>query len=172
VIGSLRSGWHGRLPLPAFALTAKLVPIPCIDLLPYRVSAGAVEIGLIQRQDAAGVKVWNLVGGGIHRQEPLDAAAARHLETTLGPDISWERADFSRPEMIGEYLPVPGTAAGYDPRKHAIGMSYTVALAGEVSPRGEALDFRWFSRPEIPFSEIGFGQGYVIRGLAEKLSAS
>jgi ADP-ribose pyrophosphatase YjhB (NUDIX family) len=165
MIDSLRSGWRGRLPRPAFGLTSKLVPVPCVDILPYRIGDGLAEVGLIRREDAEGRRVWNLVGGGVHRQESLAAAAARHLKSTLGADITWEPTDFSRPEMVGEYFPAAGTGARHDPRKHAIGLSYTLALAGQVSPRGEALGFRWFPEAEIPFGEIGFGQEHVIRGL-------
>jgi hypothetical protein len=136
-----------------------------MDILPFRIGDGAVEVGLIQRKDADGLRVWNLIGGGIHRQESLAAAATRHLTMTLGPDVTWERPDFSRPEMVGEYFPVAKGAAGHDPRKHAIGLSYTVALSGKILPQGEALDFRWFPEAAIPFKEVGFGQEHVIRGL-------
>ena len=84
---------------------------------------------------------------------------------TLGPGVTWERPDFSRPEMIGQYFPMARGTAGYDPRKHAIGLTYRVALSGEPSPLGEALDFRWFPETAIPFEEVGFGQEHVIRGL-------
>jgi ADP-ribose pyrophosphatase YjhB (NUDIX family) len=124
-----------------------------------------MEVGLIRREDAEGRRVWNLVGGGVHRQESLAAAAARHINSTLGPNVTWNQTDFSRPEAVGEYFPAASTGGGHDPRKHAIGLSYTLALTGEVSPRGEALDFRWFPEAEIPFEEIGFGQQHVIRGL-------
>jgi ADP-ribose pyrophosphatase YjhB (NUDIX family) len=161
----LRSGWRGRLPQPAFVFTSKLVPVPCIDILPYRIGGTSVEIGLIEREDADGKRVWNLVGGGVHRQESLAAAVTRHIEATLGPDVTWERVDFSRPEMVGEYFPAPNAEGGHDPRKHAIALSYALPVTGRVSPRGEALDFRWFSEAAIPFGKVGFGQEYVIRGL-------
>lgn len=157
------SGWRGRLPGLAFALVAKFVPIACVDILPYRVSNDLIEIGLIQRKDAYGKIVWNLVGGGIHRRESVAEAAARHIHTTLGEDVRWEEPDYSHPEAIGEYSPVRGDAAGFDPRKHAIALTYVVPLTGEISARGEALDFRWFSEDTLPVGEMGFGQDDVIR---------
>jgi ADP-ribose pyrophosphatase YjhB (NUDIX family) len=158
-------GWRGRLPLPAFALATKLVPIACVDVLPFRVNHGKVEVGLIQRKDANGYVVWNLIGGGIHRRESVADAASRHIHMTLGPHVTWERPDFSQPKVIGEYFPVPVNGAGHDPRKHAIGLSYPVLLSGKVLPQGEALGFRWFSETDVPFDEIGFGQDYVVRRL-------
>lgn len=158
-------GWQGRLPRPAFALATKFVPIACIDLLPYQASGGAVEVGLIQRKDANGKIVWNLIGGGIHRRESAAEAATRHIHTTLGPHVKWERPDFSRPKLVGEYFPMRIADAGHDPRKHAIALTYTVSLSGEVSPQGEALDFRWFPEAAVPFAEIGFGQEHVVQRL-------
>ena len=159
------SGWRGRLPRPAFALTTKLVPVACVDVLPYRVAQGAVEVGLIQREDAGGKIVWSLIGGGIHRCESVADAVTRHIHTTLGPHADWEKSDFSQPQAIGEYFPLRVAAAGYDPRKHAIGLSYTVLLSGEVLPQGEALDFRWFQEADVPIEGIGFGQEHVVHRL-------
>ena len=161
-MGFAWSGWSGRLPWFAFYFVSKLSPISCVDLLPYRVVDQSVEIGLIQRRDAHGQIVWNLVGGGIHRQESVAEAAARHMYATLGPDVIWTEPDYSRPDAIEEYFPVRRAAAGHDPRKHAIALTYAVPLSGQVSARDEAITFRWFPEDALPLDNMGFGQDIVV----------
>jgi ADP-ribose pyrophosphatase YjhB (NUDIX family) len=158
-----RRGRSGRLPRPLFALSIKLAPVPCVDLLPVRSNAGSIEAGLIRRHNADGALGWNLVGGGIHRTESVGEAASRHLRETLGPGVTWEEPDYSRPETIGEYLPFHRPGMAYDPRKHAIALTYLVALGGEIAPAGEALDFRWFRQLDLPLESMGFGQDLVLR---------
>jgi hypothetical protein len=158
------AGWRGRLPRLAYAFVTKLVPIACVDVLPYRVGPSGVEVGLVQRLDANGRLVWNLVGGGIYRRESIAEAAARHIRTTLGEDVTWDNSDLDEPDGLGEYFPVPVAGAGFDPRKHAIALTYAIPLSGEAVARGEALDFRWFTEDRVPFDEIGFGQeGFIHR---------
>lgn len=156
-------GWDGRLPRWAFALVTKLAPTACVDILPYRVNDDAFEIGLIQRKDADDRIVWNLVGGGIHRRESVAEAAARHIRATLGPDVAWEDPDYSHPDALGEYFPVRRAGAGFDPRKHAVALTYAVSISGDVSAGGEAISFRWFAEDTLPFDKMGFGQDIVVR---------
>lgn len=158
-------GWRGRLPRPLFSTVSKLVPISCVDVLPYREVRDSIEVGLIRRKDPFGALVWTMVGGGIHRRESIAEAASRHITLTLGPNVRWEEPDYSSPDAVGEYFPVPMTHAGFDPRKHAIALTYAIPLSGPVSPNGEALDFHWFSENDIPFPEVGFRQADVIRRL-------
>jgi ADP-ribose pyrophosphatase YjhB (NUDIX family) len=134
-----------------------------VDLLPVRSNAASIEAGLIRRHDADGALGWNLVGGGIYRTESVGEAASRHLRASLGPMVTWDEPDYNRPETVGEYLPFPRPGAAYDPRKHAIALTYLVVLGGEISPAGEALDFRWFRQPDLPLESMGFGQDLVLR---------
>lgn len=150
------------MPRLAFYFVSKLSPISCVDLLPYRVMAQSVEIGLIERRDARGHIGWNLIGGGIHRRESVAEAAARHMYATLGPGVVWAEPDYSRPDAVEEYFPVRRAAAGYDPRKHAIALTYAVPLSGQVSARDEAITFRWFPEDALPFDNMGFGQDIVL----------
>lgn len=159
-----RLGWSGRLPKALYSLATRLVPVPCVDVLPYQVlDEDVVQIGLIQRLDAHGQVAWNMVGGGIHRRESVAEAAARHIRETLGPDVTWDDSCFSNPITVGEYFPVRCAASGYDPRKHAIAPTYAVPISGEVSTGGEAISFRWFSEDDLPLDAVGFGQANVIR---------
>jgi ADP-ribose pyrophosphatase YjhB (NUDIX family) len=164
-------GVRGRLPRPLYELVCKLMPVTCIDVLPYRASGEGFEIGLIERRDTEGKVVWCLIGGGIHRRESLADSAARHIHATLGPDVGWEAPDYRHPGTIGEYVPERRSDMPHDPRKHAIALTYAIALDGEPSPRGEALDFRWFSPGAIPFERMGFGQDAVLRDALSTLRA-
>jgi ADP-ribose pyrophosphatase YjhB (NUDIX family) len=168
----LRHGARGRLPRALYELVTRLVPIACIDLLPRRTRGQATELGLIQRHDASGAVVWCLLGGGVHRHESLSEAAARHLRTTLGPGVTWQEPDYAHPATVGEYFPEQRPGAGHDPRKHAIALTYVVTLDGELSARGEALDFRWFAPADLPLAGMGFGQGAVVRRLLGALELS
>jgi hypothetical protein len=155
-------GWSGRLPRLPFSICFEAGPIACVDILPYWVVHRSIEVGLIQRRDAHGRTVWNLVGGGIHRGESVAEAAARHMVATLGPNVEWIDPDYSRPDAIGEYFPVRRAAAGHDARKHAIAQTYTVQLSGRASVHDEAITFRWFREDALPIDNIGFGQEIVV----------
>jgi len=159
------------LPGPLYAAVRRLVPIACVDALPYRERDGAIEIGLIRRRLADGRGTgWNLVGGAVRRGEPLADALARHLRATLGPGAAWTLPDTERPVLAAEYFPRPEPPRRRDPRKHAIALSYLVAVAGDVTAAGEALEFRWFAPDARPAdAEVGFDQGDVIAALVRAL---
>ena len=60
-------------------------------------------------------------------------------------------------------MPEIGRGEYFDPRQHAIGLTYAVELSGIFVPQGEALDFKWFSISKIhELEEIGFGQKQLI----------
>jgi hypothetical protein len=63
-----------------------------------------------------------------------------------------------------EYFSEPGLGDFYDPRKHAIALTYTAAceLDGKPEVSGEAIDFRWWSIDDLPGINFGFGQGEAV----------
>jgi len=140
----------------------ELVPIACVDVLPWRRSeAHDIEVCLIEREDRPGQ--WNLIGGRIRREETVGAAVRRHLLSTLGPGVSWTRSDFSQPEVVGQYFPARTGDHGLDPRQHAISLTYALELAGEVRAGGEATTYRWLGLDELPErDQIGYGQVDVL----------
>ena len=156
------AGW---IPEDEWQQIQATVPVACVDVLVWRRvgGAGQRDVGLILRDTPHQGPRWCLVGGRVLLDESLDAAVRRQLLDTLatGPvDVD------DQPAFVAEYA--RGTGPGpHDPRKHAIGMTWAVQLAGTPSPRHEALDFRWF--PESALPELGFGQGRVaaavLRGL-------
>jgi 8-oxo-dGTP pyrophosphatase MutT (NUDIX family) len=158
-----------ELPAPLYALVRRLVPIACVDALPYRRSDRGIEIGLIRRLDADDSReVWNLVGGRVRYGETLADALTRHLRDALGAAAVWTLPDTERPPVAAQYFPHARLPMRRDPRKHAIALAYPVAVSGSIRPEGEALDFRWFDADALPDPDaVGFDQGDVIRCLAE-----
>jgi ADP-ribose pyrophosphatase YjhB (NUDIX family) len=151
------------------------IPIPCVDILPWRRRAdnGAIEIGLIERDSEDSGRSWNLVGGRIRRNESIEAAIERHMRTTLGGDVTWDRCDYSVPDFAGEYFTSPTPGHGYDPRHHAVSFSYAVEIYGPVAASGEAYAIEFFTPDRLPpDSAIGFAQFHAIHALIRRLLGS
>lgn len=168
--GRKRRGATGRLPRLPYSLVRRLVPIACVDILPISTADNSLKVGLIRRHDASGHVVRALIGGGIHRTETVADAAARHVRSTLGPEVRWTDPDWDRPATVGQYFPRARSDGPHDPRKHAVALTYVVVFTGTVSPRGEAIEFDWFTIASLPLDEMGFGQEIVVRRLLERLS--
>ncbi len=160
----------GRLPSDEYERVVRLVPVICVDVLPWRSEGGSVAVGLIEREIELGARGWNMVGGGVYRGETLEAAIARHMRDTLGDDVDWEPIDTERPDAVEQYFPSPTGSFPVDPRKHAVALSFATRLDGTPRPQGEALGFSWFAADALP-DVYGFGQGAVIRRLVERLVA-
>ena len=157
------TGW---LPRPAYWLARRALPIPCVDVLPMRQGP---QVGLISRTGADGRTAgWALVGGRVLRRESLHDAIERHLRSTLGPAIRIGAVDAARPLLAAEYSPDGRPGGRIDPRKHAIALSYVVAIDGEPQPRGEATGFEWFGVDALPPEEaFAYSHGGVVAALIE-----
>lgn len=163
-----RRGFAGRLPKPLYWLTQKLSPVACVDILPRHVANGVVKLGLIRRESDRGDLVWALVGGGIYRGETAADAVARHLRDTLGAGVRWTPPDTAYPTLIAEYFPWERPGHGRDSRKHAVALTYLVEVGGNPDPHGEALEFRWFTREELPAKcDFWCGQHAVVARLLD-----
>jgi hypothetical protein len=101
------------------------------------------------------------VGGAVLRDEPLTAAAARHLRATLGGEMSFQPSTLQLREVI-EYFTKPELGAFYDPRKHAVAVTYSARVDGRPAPHGEALSFRWFHQDQLRDIQFGFGHNRVV----------
>jgi ADP-ribose pyrophosphatase YjhB (NUDIX family) len=146
------------LPDDTYALVEQSIPIACVDFVPerwdYSGARGQKQFGLIRRQSPFG-EVWCHLGGRIGRGESIREALLRHADDTLGVRLLLP-AD-PQPSYVYQWFPPddrPADASvfrfGDDPRKHAIGLSFTVDLDGDPRPRNEALAFDWFSLAELP----------------------
>lgn len=147
-----------------------MVPIVCVDLLPWREENNVVKLGLIRRLTPTGGSGYALVGGRVRRGEELGDAIRRHLADSLGTSIDYQPPEVEQPATIGQYFPQRRRGYPWDPRKHAVALSYTVEVSGIPKPRGEALGFEWFAPDAIPAGrDFGFGQDIVVKRLAEGL---
>lgn len=149
------AGW---IPDSLWAAVQDSVPIVCVDVIPVRRdSSGAVaRVGLIRRRVpfAAGV-MWCHVGGRVNLGEELVAAARRHLADALGPAAARAMASDAQPDHVMQFFREPqpvGSGHGWDPRKHAVALTYVVEVPDHVAacPGGEALSFTWFGTDDLP----------------------
>lgn len=160
----------GRVRDPrVYREVTELVPISCIDALPTQGDL-ELELLLILRDRPEGGQGWALVGGGIYRGEELATALSRHLRATLGADLRWSEPEYHRPASIGEYFPDRRRGHGWDPRKHAIALTYILPVHGRPKPGGEARELAWFRPGDFPLPhEFGFGQQIVVGRLLSLL---
>lgn len=140
------------LPADLYARIEESMPIACVDFVPVRDVEGRREIGLILRDSPHG-RVWCHLGGRIQRGETIAAAIRRHSRDTLGLEPVLPRNP--QPDYVYEWFPAAvapadGTVFGDDPRKHAIGLSFTITLDGVPRPQNEALDFAFFRTDALP----------------------
>ena len=140
------------LPADTYRLIEQSMPIACVDFVVVRESRGCRELGLIRRASPHG-EVWCHLGGRIQRGETIADAIRRHSRETIGiePPLPLN----PQPGYVYEWFPPDlaprdGTISGDDPRKHAVGLSFVVAVDGEAQPRDEALEFAYFVPDALP----------------------
>jgi ADP-ribose pyrophosphatase YjhB (NUDIX family) len=151
------------IPEAAYKRISAAVPIVCVDLLPM--SQDGTRVGLILRNTYEGGQGWCLLGGGVLINESLQEALARHVATTLGGDASISPGTIRYGETF-EYFSVRRAGELYDPRKHAVALTYSGEVTGKFEPQDEALDFDWFSVDSLPDAPaFGFGQDRVVHAL-------
>ncbi|MGW3468997.1 DUF4916 domain-containing protein [Saccharopolyspora sp. NPDC000995] len=139
----------------------KKIPILCVDVLPLHPGPENL-VGLILRDTFWGRRRWCLVGGGVQHGEPLPNAVERVFDWALGDRVSLDLDTLELKEVV-EYFPDPDTGEFFDPRKHAVALTYTCVMSGDPRPRGKAIDFRWFSPDALPERDsLGFGQERLV----------
>jgi ADP-ribose pyrophosphatase YjhB (NUDIX family) len=158
------------LPGYLYAMVRRCMPIACVDVLPYEIDdRGDVWIYPIVRDGEDGRrKGLALVGGRVRHGEDLLEAIGRHVHTTFGPHVTWTPPDVSRPEVVAQYFPQQRPDAGFDPRQHAIALSYPLEIHGSLGlPAGsEAHDIVPFLLPDRPGRrDVVFQQGHVVDAL-------
>jgi ADP-ribose pyrophosphatase YjhB (NUDIX family) len=139
------------------------VPIVCVDLVLLSADQPP-RIGLIERETYQGGRGWCLVGGAVLRNESLTEAVRRHLCATLGNDVRLNPATLDLVDII-EYFTEPGLGEFYDPRKHAVSLTYAGRCNGKIwiVESGEASGFAWFNQEELDNLEFGFNQGTIVK---------
>lgn len=151
------------IPAPLFALVRRLVPIACVDALPYLPAER--KVALARRAGPEGGRGWALIGGRVRRGETLEAALARHLRGSLGHEARWRRLpDLERPVHVAEYFPEPPAGKRRDPRQHAVALGYVVEVQdAPPPPRGADEEASWVPIDDLPpADEILFDHASVI----------
>lgn len=143
------------------------VPILCVDVLLLSINTPPL-IGLIWRDTYDGKRGWCLIGGAVLRDEPLAAAAKRHVQAALGSGIIFQPSSLQLHQVI-EYFTNPNLGEFHDPRKHAVALTYSARADGLPSAQGEALAFQWFRLDQLRGIQFGFGHGRVVDRVLQHL---
>ena len=153
------------IPEEKYEFIRASVPIVCVDVL-LSPHGDPKRIGLIRRATYNGGFGWCLIGGAVLRNEPLFDAVNRHVQATLVGKMTIVRSTMHLGTVI-EYFSEQGLGDFYDPRKHAVALTYAAACEFDGKPEatGEAIDFRWFSIDDLPGIDFGFGQGEAVSRL-------
>jgi ADP-ribose pyrophosphatase YjhB (NUDIX family) len=144
------------------------VPILCVDVL-LSPNDDPRRVGLIRRAAPDG-DAWCLIGGRVLRNERLAAAVERHVAVTLGAGVHVDRSTLEFGAVI-EYFTEPGPDGLYDPRKHAVAITYAASCecTSEPEAHGEAFEFAWFKIDQLSEVSFGFGQGDAVARVLKKL---
>lgn len=156
------------LPDEDYKFIQARVPILCVDVL-LSPADDPRQVGLIRRAAPEG-DAWCLIGGRVLRNERLAAAVERHVAATLGTGVHVDRSTLEFGAVI-EYLTERGPDGPYDPRKHAVAITYAASCecAGEPEALGEAFEFAWFKIDRLFEVSFGFGQGDAAARVLKKL---
>lgn len=131
----------GEPPRPVCARCGHVV------YLDPKVAVGAIirnergEIALVRRAIEPGYGKWVVPGGYVDRGETLVAAAAR------------EALEESRLEIRLDGLVNIYAYAGHVP---VVVIYAATHVAGQLAPDDESLEARWFSEPDLPWSDLAF----------------
>jgi ADP-ribose pyrophosphatase YjhB (NUDIX family) len=144
-----------------------LVPVACTDILPLKVSGdgsnSVVAVGLILRETPGRGRKWCLVGGRLGHNESFHEAISREIYDALGGNVHFQLKENIQPDFVAEYFTEPRADKGFDPRQHAIGLTFCIPVTGDIVPGGEAVEFEWFVPGQLPSpEEFGFRQDIVV----------
>ena len=96
---------------------------------------------------------WALPGGFVDVGEELGAACRREAREETGLDV----------ELVEQLFTYSDPRR--DPRKHTISTVYACRSPAGAQPKAsdDAVDARWFSESEVPWSELCFDHGEILR---------
>jgi ADP-ribose pyrophosphatase YjhB (NUDIX family) len=136
-----------------------MLPIACVDVLVTRRGAsGHEELGLIFRETPHQGRRWCLIGGRLLLNEPFSTAIIRHVAESLGREVVCVPSRPVQPLFVAQYFPIQRDGDLFDPRQHAVGLTFLAKIGGTPRISGEALAFQWFN-PAL----FGFEQDRVIQ---------
>lgn len=161
------------IPNRLYAKIVRNTPLPCVDIVPVRISGGKLEIGIIERATGSEAGKLAVIGGRIMLNETVTEAIARHLKNDLNiHTFSYHKINSEpRPFLLQQYLKgstVRGNF-GFDPTKHAVTPTYLVRIQGTPKPSNEASQYHWITKNELP-KDSAYNQRYVMSEAFKKLS--
>ena len=121
-------------------------PIPTVDAIISR-DDGAVVL-ILRRNEPHG---WALPGGFVDAGEELGAACRREAREETGLEVTLEAQLFTYSDPRR------------DKRKHTISTVYACRAAGQPKGADDALEARWFAESDIPWGELCFDHGQILR---------
>ena len=98
-------------------------------------------IGLLRRGISPQKGKWVLPGGYVDRGEEVEAAAIREAEEECGLKTRIKN-------LLGVY--------SYPGQLPVVIVYVTEYLSGDLLPKDETLEARWFSKTQIPWDELAF----------------
>ena len=140
----------GRTPLryESRAMAEHRNPTPTVDVV---ILLPGDRVVLIERRNPP--PGWALPGGFVDEGEEIGKACLREAkeETSLDVELVSQLFTYSDPRR--------------DPRKHTVSTVYACRAAPGAEPRGadDALEARWFSESEVPWGELCFDHGQILR---------
>lgn len=150
-----------------------VIPIACVDVLAFRSTRQEQtpgDVGLIYRDTPHQGRRWCLIGGRLFHDETIVDAIRRQIRETLGNRVQYDLDEDIQPTYVAQYFPSKRDVGGVDPRQHALGLTYCIAMHGEIIPQGEAFSFSWFNPSALPAAgEFGFDQDQIVATCLERL---
>ena len=113
-----------------------------------------------------------MIGGRVNFNEGISPAVEREVGGALGAEAICSWVPTSIPLYIAEYFSRIIDGQLFDPRQHAVGLTFIVDVLGPIRVQGkEAKEFRWFDLNCLPTSdEFGFGQDRVVEECVRRLN--
>ena len=123
-------------------------PVPTVDA----VIAGADgRVVLVLRKNEP--HGWALPGGFVDAGEELGAACSREAREETGLEV----------KLVSQLFTYSDPAR--DKRKHTLSTVYACSAPPGAQPKGadDALEARWFAEADIPWGELCFDHGQILR---------
>lgn len=133
-------------------------PSVTVDIVVFGLSDDALEVLLIQRDQAPFEGAWALPGGFVGMDEELEEAARRELAEETGVT-----------DVFVEQLYTFG-GVRRDPRTRVISVAYYALVnirEHELHARTDARSARWFELGDVP--ELAFDHGKILETARERL---
>jgi len=123
-------------------------PVPTVDAIIAGADGRVVLV--LRRNEPRG---WALPGGFVDAGEELGAACRREAREETGLEV----------ELVAQLFTYSDPRR--DPRKHTISTVYACRVPAGAEPHAadDARDARWFAETEIPWGELCFDHGAIVR---------